>query len=255
MFVPLALVTVAGKVLTWLTSAPFLGALITSSLPLRFLGLSLSLSLSFLVNVVLAVAYATWATAAVLELVRSDEGDPCRVLPIPMSRFCRVLGLEFIGWAVMMICVSMLILLMPVVGFFALVPMAVLAIGWNLATAAVLPVAMPGGAGFWQSFREGVSVSLANIRRWWPLLVAQMLLLGMIFIFYSNVGGNSNMSWNVNTFWTSGYEDDCRWYGKLAEVFRTAKLPLVETLLGLLFGAFGVGIKVRIVQCLKMAQG
>ena len=255
MLVPLALVTVVGKVLGWLAAAPFLGGLMTSALPLRFLSLSLSLSVSFLVNVALGVAYATWTTAAVLAMVRSGARDPVGVLPMPMSRFWRVLGLEFIGWGAVMICVSLLILLMPVFGLFALVPMALLAAGWNIATAAVLPVAMPSEAGLWQSFREGVSVSLASIRRWWPLLLAQMLLLGMILFCYSHGGGNTNVSWNVNTFWTGGYADDCRWYGKLAEVYGTAKLPLVETLLGLVFGVFAVGIKVRIVQDLVMGQG
>jgi hypothetical protein len=86
------------------------------------------------------------------------------------------------------------------------------------------------------------------------LLLAQMLLLGMIFFYYSHSGNSTNVSWNVNTFWTGGYEDDCRWYGPLAGAYRTAKLPLVETLLGLLFGAGAVAVKVRIVQCLMMGQ-
>jgi hypothetical protein len=246
--VPLALVTVAGKALGWLAAAPLLGALISSSMPLRFLGLSLGLSVSFLIHIALAVAYATWMTASVLALVRSGQRDPCRVLPASWSRFWRVLGLELIGWAAVMLLMSMLLLLMPALGFFALVPMAVFAVGWNFATAALLPVAMSSEAGFWQSFRDGISVSLGNVRRWWPLLLAQMLLLGMIFFFYSREGHNTNVSWNVNTFWTGGYEADCRWYDKVADVYLTAKLPLVDTLLGLLFGAFAVAIKVRIVQ-------
>ena len=248
LLVPLALVTVAGKVFGWLAAVPFLGGLLTGALPLHLLSLSLGLSASFVVNIALGVAYATWTTAAVLALVRSREGDPVRVLPMPMSRFWRVLGLEFIGWAAVMLGVSLLILLMPVFGFFALVPMALAAAWWNFATAAVLPMAMPSEAGLWQSFRDGMSVSRGNVRRWWPLLLAQMLLLGMIFFYYGYHGGSSNVSWNVNTFWTGGYDADCRWYGKLAEVFGTAKLPVVETLLGLVFGAFAVGIKVRIVE-------
>jgi hypothetical protein len=246
--VPLALVTVAGKVLGWLAAAPFLGALISSSMPLQFLGLSLGLSVSFLMHIALAVAYATWMTATVLAFVRSGERDPCRMLPASWSPFWRMLGLEFIGWTAVMLMMAVLLLLMPMLGFFALVPMAVFAVGWNFATAAVLPVAMSSEAGFWQSFRDGISVSLGNVRRWWPLLLAQMLLLGMIFFFYSREGHNTNVSWNVNTFWTGGYEADCRWYGKVVDVYHTAKLPLVDTLLGLLFGAFAVAIKVRIVQ-------
>jgi hypothetical protein len=255
LLVPLALVTFAGRLLEWLAAAPVLGALLNPSFPLHFLNLSFALSLNFLLRIALAVAYAAWVTAAVLELVRTGNGDPCPVLPAAQSRFWRVLGLEFIGWAAVMAATSALLLLMPVVGFVALVPMLVFAVAWNFATAAVLPVACHDQSGFWDSFRAGVAVSLAHLRKWWLLLLAQMLLLGVVFFYYSHWsnGGSAhtNVSWSVNTFWTGGYEDECRLYGRLAEACHTAKLPFVETLLTLLFGALAVAIKIAIVQRLQ----
>jgi hypothetical protein len=136
-------------------------------------------------------------------------------------------------------------------GFFALVPILVFAVAWNFATAAVLPVVWESEAGFWASFRAGVAASLTNLGKWWLLLLAQMLLLGMIFFYYSSHGGNTNVSWSVNAFWTGGYEDDCRWYAKLAEAGHTLKLPFVETFLSLLFGAVVVAVKLAIVQRLQ----
>ena len=59
--------------------------------------------------------------------------------------------------------------------------------------------------------------------------------------------GNKNVSWSVNVFWTGGYEDGCRWYGKLAEAMKVVRLPLVDTLLTLLFGVFAVAVKLAIV--------
>jgi len=142
--------------------------------------------------------------------------------------------------------------LMPVFGLFALLPMPVFAVMWNFATAAVLPVGIQSGPGFWAAFRAGVQVSLAHLPKWWLLLLAHMLLLGLFIIFYSrwNQSGtqHANLSWNVNVFWTGGYESDCRWYGKLVELYKTSKLPLVETSLGLLFGAMAIAVKIAIVQ-------
>jgi hypothetical protein len=251
LLVLLALVTVVGRFLEWLAAAPVLGALLSPSFPLHFLNLSFALSLHFLLRIALAMAYATWMTAAVLELVRTGNGDPCPVLPAALNRFWWVLGLEFIGWAVVMLATAAVLLLMPVMGFFALVPMLIFGVAWNFATAAVLPLAWRGEAGFWHSFRTGVSASLANLARWWLLLLVQMLLLGLVFFYYSSGGGHTNVSWSVNVFWTGGYEADCRWYGKLAEACHTSKLPFVETLLSLLFGAFAVAIKIAIVQRLQ----
>jgi len=140
---------------------------------------------------------------------------------------------------------------MPVMPFFALVPLAVLGVVWNFATAAVLPVAFEEAEGFCRSFRAGAATSLGNLRKWWLLLLAQMLLLALVFYYYSSGGGHTNVSWSINVFWSGGYEYDCRWYGKLAQMVRSPKLPFVENLLALLFGAFAVAIKLAIVQRLR----
>lgn len=61
LLVPLALVTVAAKLLAWLAAAPIFGTLLTPSFPLRLLNLSFGISLSFLLEVALAVSYASFA--------------------------------------------------------------------------------------------------------------------------------------------------------------------------------------------------
>lgn len=244
----LALMVVAGKLLDWLSAAPVLGMLLKPTLPLHIFSLGFSLSLSFLLHSVIAVAYATWMTVALLELARTGESDPCRVLPAAVRRFWRVLGIEFIGWAAVMVVTSVLLLTMPVLMFFALVLMTVFAVVWNYATAAVLPVACEAAGGFWQSFRSGMAVSLVNLGRWGILLLVQMLLLGLVFFYHSSGGGHTNLSWSINVFWTGGYESDCRWYGKLATALHSTKLPFVETVLTLLFGTFAAAIKLAIIQ-------
>lgn len=251
LLVPLGLLTAAGKLLYWLAALPVLGAVLSPSFPLRFFSLSFAISLQFLLGVALAVAYAAWITAAVLELVHVKNTDPCATLPSALRRFWRMLGLEIIGWSVLLVTTGLAILLMPVLGLFALLPLALVAVVWNFCSAALLPVAWQCESGFGQAVRAGLMASIANFRKWWLLLLAQMLLLGLIFFFYSHSGGSTNVSWNINAFWTGGYEDNCRWYGKLAEVFHNSKLPLVDTLLTLLFGAMAVAVKIAIVQRLQ----
>lgn len=248
LLVPLGLFVVASKALDWLSAAPVLGALLNPSLPLRFLSISLGLSLGFALHIVLAVGYATWMTATLLNLARTGRSDPVESLPAIRSRFWRVFGMEFIGWAVVMLATAALLLLMPVMGFAALAPLAFFGLGWNFWTAALLPVAVETQERFWPSFRAGVAASRANLWHWWLLLLAQMLLLGLLFFYYSSRSGHTNMSWSVNVFWTGGFDNDCRWYGKLAQALHAPKLPLVVTLLSLLFGAFAVAIKLVVIQ-------
>ena len=59
--------------LDWLAAAPILGGLLSPTLPLHLLNLGFGFSLSYLLRVALAVAYATWMTAAVLELMKGKE--------------------------------------------------------------------------------------------------------------------------------------------------------------------------------------
>lgn len=251
LLVPLAWVVVLGKILTWLSAAPGLGALLNPSLPVHLFSLSLAISLGFLLQIALLVAYATWMTAALWEFTRSGQSDPVQSLAILRTKFWRVFGFEFIGWALTLVATALVLLLMPALGFVALVPLALVAVVWNGITAALLPVGLVYAGGFWESFRAGVRVSLEEWRKWGLLLLGQMVLLGWIFFYYRSSHGNTNMSWSVNVFWTGGYEADCRWYGKLAEVCKVPLLPLVDTLLTLLFGAFAVAIKLAIVQRLK----
>ena len=248
LLLPVALVLVAGRLLEWIGAAGVIGAALTSSLPVQFLSLSFRFSLMMLLHIALAVAYSTWVTAALLKFVEAGNSDVGHALSQVPRRFFRILGLEFIGWIMVMMVTSILLLLMPALGFWALLPMAAFGVMWNFATAAVLPVAFATEGGFWRSFQSGVAVSLGSLGKWWILLLMQMALLGMVFYYQSRSGGNTNVNWSVNVFWTGGYEDECRWYNKLAEVMRTPKVPLVETLLTLLFGGFAVAIKLAIVQ-------
>lgn len=252
LLLPLALVTAANHLLDWLAAMPLSSRLLTPSFALHALGLGLTLSPAFLIRIAFAVGYASWMTAVVLQWVRTQNHDPCKAVAPALARFGRVLLLELIGWAVSLVATALLLLLLPALGAPALVLLFLFAVGWNYATAAALPIAGWAEAGFWPACRTAVTASIARGRKWGLLLLAQLFLLGLVFYYHrawTDGGGNhENVNWSVNTFWTGGYEDECRWYGKLAEMFIVPTVPVIGTLLSLVFAVFAIGVKMAIVR-------
>ena len=252
LLIPLGLLLLAQEALALLTKLPLLGTVFGASHSLNFLNLSFGLSLHWLVGLALAVAYATWVTAAIVHLVRAGQPDLCAVVPNAFRRFLHVAGLMFVGWCGVFVLLTLMGLAMRFMNWFALVLGLPAIIAWNFATAAVLPVAMLTDGGFLSTLRAGGMASLANLRRWWGLLLAQMLLLGLVFFGYASFhSGNShstNWNWSVNTFWTGGYHNTCQIYPKLIATFKTQPVPLISEILVLLFAVLAVAVKLAIVQ-------
>ena len=257
LLVPLGLLLLVQEALALTLRLPLLGTALGASHALTLLNLSFTLSLHWLLNLALAAAYATWVTAAILNFVRTGQADPCAVLPDALRHLLRVAGLMFLGWAGVFVLLVLMGLAMPVMHWFAILLMLPAVVAWNFVTAAVLPVALLTEGGFLSVLRAGVIASLANLRRWWGLLLAQMLLLGLVFVGYASFRtGNShstNWNWSVNTFWTGGYHDTCHLYPKLTDTYKTQPVPLVSALLVMLFGAMAVAVKIALVQRLLPA--
>ena len=53
-------------------------------------------------------------------------------------------------------------------------------LGWNLLTAALLPVVVFERRGFIAAVRQGIAVSWQGIGRWWLAIIGQMVLLGFV---------------------------------------------------------------------------
>jgi hypothetical protein len=254
LLVPLGVLVLADGLLGWLLLLLPPASVLTRAAAVKVLGIGLSLSASFVLSVLLHVAYATWMTALILDVVRLDRADPARALGALRAWFLRVLALEFFGWAGLFAGVAVAIALGPVALALAVVVIGAWSLAWNLATAALLPAALDGRLSFGQALARGVRLSLAGAGRWWPAVVAQLLLLGLVtFIAVSYTesrpGGyttQSRTNWGVNGFWTGGYESGCRWYDKLMEALDAPKLAPVSTALGLVFGVLAIAVKLHI---------
>jgi hypothetical protein len=210
-------------------------------------------------TILVRVAYGAWVTVLILDAVRHGRADLLGAGARARRRRLRVLGLEALGWGVLFLGLAGAIAVAA-----AAVPLALALIGlgsllWNLATAALLPVALDAGLPFGAALRKGLRLSWAGKGRWWKPVLVQLVLLGWVTylsVSYTDVRPGSvqttsKSNWSVNGFWTGGYEDECRWYGKLLELLEAPRLALVTTALGLVFGVLALGVKLTVVADLE----
>jgi hypothetical protein len=58
--------------------------------------------------------------------------------------------------------------------------------------------------------------------------------------------------WGVNSFWTGGYADECKWHASLMKSLESKPLALVDRLLTLLFAVLSIAVKIKIVSGLYL---
>lgn len=241
-------------------------------LPVSVGVVQLSVSVAWLLRVLLHVLFATWMTVLVVEAVRYDRADLGPALSRSKGRFLRVLALLCPIWIVtnLLYAVEIPAILAlglgiaPVLGRLGVVVVWLALIGVlayrfmiNLATAALLPVAIESRQGFFSTLRRAVAESWQNRGRWWKLLLVQYLLMGAwitIHYHYSSTGGpsSSNTSFNFNCNysapWLGDYAYTAQWYSKAMGWLGYPPLALVVTLSALLSGLLSIVVKLAIVQ-------
>ncbi|MCH5373545.1 MAG: hypothetical protein JJ992_06180 [Planctomycetes bacterium] len=261
LLVPVGVVVGVQQLLGLLYKLPLLAALLAPQWSARLLGISLGLSLGAAVNVVLWTAFAAWQTDLLWRALR--DGEPLDLSPWPSIRrhFLRTFVVLVIGVGVLLVVMVPILALGAVLFILAIPAIGALAIVWNLATAALLPVTLfhPGPLG--PSLGAGFRVGWDLKGRWWRGLVVQLLLLGLIVLLRVHYtksafemrgpgqGGssvNTSVKWHVNAFWVGGYEHESRWYTKYADAIETSKVPLVTQCLGLLFLILAVAMKMTV---------
>jgi len=236
-----------------------LAAVLTPAWALKILSLSFSLSLAFGVQVFLGIVYAGWTTALIIQAVTRNRVEPIEALAVSRRWFWRVFFLELIGWGVLFLMLAVAIAIGTASLAFAVLLIAICSLIWNLATAALLPVALAERRSLGASLGKGLQVSWRKKSQLWLPVVTQMVLLGwatFIYVSYSSsprpgsFTTNTKTNWSVNGFWTGGYENNCRWYAKLMETVEAEPLPLISSLLGMLFAVLAIAVKLRIVAAL-----
>jgi hypothetical protein len=259
LLVPLVALLFFQAAVGWLMLVAPIRALWAPAWPLKLWVITLPISVLFFVQVGLQVAYGAWITSLIIQVVRTDRADLVQALK-GLRWFLRVFCLELFGWLGLFSWVALGL----AVGMVAL-PLAFIFIGvgsllWNLASAAILLVGLDDRLGFWQTFPKGILVSWRFKRKWWKPVVVQLFLLGIVtFVAVSytdtprpgTVTSQSKTNFSVNGFWTGGYENECRWYGKLMVALDAPTLELIATALGLLFGILAIAVKLTIAASLE----
>jgi hypothetical protein len=262
LLVPLGLLTLAEAVVGWLTLLPATAAVLTPSKQLSLAAVSFTLSLSGLVVIALNIAYAAWTTVLIRNVILEQRADAAGAVAACWRWFLRVLGLEVLGWGVLFAGLAVAVAIAPVAMVLALPAIGIGALVWNLATAALLPVALDERLGFVDGLKTGLAASWANKGRWWKLVVVQMLLLGWLIFVHASYSESTprgytqhnETNWAVNAFWTGGYENSCRWYSAVAKAYKTPKAEVIATVLGLFFAVLAIAAKLTVAERLWPPQ-
>lgn len=280
LLVPLGLLVTASATVNILATLPVAAALLTASWPVNILALSFALSVSLIFMLLLSAVYVGWTTVLIFQLVVRGQTNLLEALAIIRLWFWRVLALEFFGWGVILGFFGAMLATGIVSMLFAVIITGIASLLWNLTTAALLPVALADPRPFREAVRHGFDVSLAGMNKWASLVVVQMLLLGWITLVhvsyttreekrsnttYTESGLNSETArfgttdsvsttrhtqtnWSVNSFWTGSYADGCKWHENLMKALDAPQMPLIDSLLTLLFALLAIAIKFRIIN-------
>jgi hypothetical protein len=254
LLVPLGVTTALSGAAGWLASLPAfssLGAPLWSGEPL---GISVALSVSALFVLLLAILHAGWTTSLILQAAARGRVDLLAPLTSPGRWLPRTFAALTVGVVGLVLLLAVGLAAAAAALPLGLILMAVGSLAWNLATAALLPATLRSPGPLGRSLAEGFRESRRGMGRWWGVVLLHMILLGWVtFLSLSythSEGGRtttqSTTSFNVNGFWTGGYEAGCRWYDQVARVGKTETLPPVVTLLGLLFGVAAIAVKLTI---------
>lgn len=268
LLVPLGLFVTVSTAFNMLAAVPAIAAMLTAPWSIQLLTLSLSLSVLMVATSLLSVVYVGWTTTLILQVVVHGQVNLIAPFAIVGRWFWRTLTWEFLGWSILL-CVSAVLLVAGTVSLtVALVLLGVTTLTWNLLTAAVLPVVLADNGPFWNAVKDGLRISREGIPKWAPLVIAQMLLLGWVtFVHVSytthettqtdsgynlttteKTTNKTQTNWSVNSFWTGGYADDCKWHESLMKALESEPLQFVNRLLTLLFAVLAIAIKIKIVS-------
>jgi hypothetical protein len=226
----------------------------------RWTMLTVSLSLASAWQIVLAVFYGGWVTALIVQAVRDGRVDLVGPLRRPWRWFGRVCVAEALGLGPFLLLLAAAVAVGQAALPLAVILLAVGCLAWNLATAALLPVVVASAEPLGAALADGLRWGWRGLGRWWYVVVVQMLLMGWLTFLHAsytistgpgNVTTLEKTNWGVNAVWTGGYDDTCRWYGKVAEIYETPPLAPITTLLEIVFAVLAVAAKLRIARDLR----
>ncbi len=256
-WVPLGCWYFATNALTVLGSLPFL-AFFAATKHVSALGLSLTVSLMFIVQIVLGVAYLAWQTHTIREACAGRESGPSVTLQAAKGAMVRVFGASAICVSILLIAVALVLFVLGGIGVFAFVFIGVVGLAVNFSSSALLLRIVDVRRPFGEALSEGIRDSWKFAPRWWLLLLVQHFLTGIAtYVTVSYRTGShfqSKTSWSFDAVWLGGYNGEFKWYSKLMAAYEAAPWPLVTFTAGLGLTVLAIVMKVRFAHDLRDAD-
>jgi len=249
LLVPYGIVVGLEAVVMWIAATGVFGG----STALNLFGLAISVSASLVLYITLWTAFAAWTVSLIVDAQSSGNVDLGTGWRRGKAHFWRVL----LALALcVLVSLVVLALAMPLLGGGAIalvLPLMILStLVLNLGTMALLPAVVTSKQSAWGAVREGVGLSWASKRTWFPWVLLQWGLLGG-FTYYSVsfVGDHGTLhhasNWNVQMKSLAGFETETAWYGKYCEALKTSTVPLLSFFLNAAFVLLALVIKLRVV--------
>ena len=266
LLVPIGIVAGVEQLLAVLARMPLLRSIFEPDWTLSLVSLSLNVSLGTVATVIVWTAFAAWQTDLLWRALQDD--GPLRLSPLRPIRchFLRSLAALSLGVGVLLLALIPILAIGAVMFVVAIPLILTLGVVWNLATAALLPITLFKSAPLAESLKYGLHLSWRWKGRWWRLLFAQLLLLGLFVLLRINyttssteygpgpgqgrttVNTVSSVKWQTNAFWVGGYEHGCRWYTKYAEALSVPTVPLISQLLALILLVVAGAMKMTVIR-------
>lgn len=234
-------------------------------------------TLYLLVMIAVYVAYAAWVTTLALRAVSSGSGAPPAEHP-PLRCFLRTLAAMALGLVVLLGLLALVLALLASGGggTQAMTLIAILAILWNFATAALLPTVLHSPEPLGKALKRGIALSWRHLHRWWLVVLAHLLLLGLVtyvdVTYHPEAGVRetktdgavtvtrrsrtvARQNLGVQAFWTGAYEARTRWYEAYMAALEVPTHPLVDRVLWILFSVLAILVKLTIIVRWREAEG
>lgn len=228
---------VLGLLASWIT-------LLTWSVDVGLGPIGLPLSAYLLASLLATSIAYVWVSLCILYVAQGDGPSDALLrgfVAIP-SRFLRGLGVLFVGHALPLLVIALLIVILqqpPGVMFGFVILVAVATLLWNAWTATALLHVLATDTPWLGSMLDAMQSAWRHVRAWGVPMVTQLTLLGFVTII--------GTSYNAQLIWVGAYTCDSKWFEAISE----GSAPFLTAVLTLAGLFLAVAIKLRIARSLQ----
>lgn len=244
----------------------------------NFANVTVSTVLFILVQVVIGVGFAGWMTRTLSQLATGDKVDLIRAFQDFRRWFPRALAVVLFGWLPMYLLLALIFLPALFIGnhfsmwsaFYPIILLiCVLALIWNIMTAALLPHVLSSGSNLARAIAEGIKISWkSKLKTFLPVILLMILSGWIVFVSVSyteHKAGkaefgevaessvetvSSKFNSSVNFIWVGDYKESSKWHEQRMKAVEQESPPTVELRIMLLMLLLSSAVYLQIIQAI-----